>query len=371
VSPFPRPAYRALEPYRPDRRPVPVDLSDNTNLRGPNPAALEAIRSSKPEDLARYPSVYADALLDAVVDRFGVPREAVTTGCGSDDILDSLFRAVAEPGDRVTYLDPTFSMVPIFGHVNGAVPRPVAGIPLPRPADLLESDPALVYLCSPNNPSGEMLPEGWLAELRAAASARPDGGPVIVMDEAYADYGASDWLARAPGMPRFLVARTLSKAYGLAGVRVGFAVGDPEVIAELEKSRGPYKVTRVGERAAVAALADESGWVRSGVEEVLEARGRLVAELQKRGLSPRPSQANFVLVPVGDTAGVTSSLRAQGVAVRPFPGVTGVGDCIRVSVGRWDYMERFLEALDQVPGSDLCPAPGGPTPADPAGGGPS
>ncbi len=348
MTPFPRPAYRALKPYRPDRRPVAVDLSDNTNLRGPNPAALEAVRNSPAEDLARYPSVYADPLLDAVVRGFGVPREAVTTGCGSDDILDSLFRAVAEPGEGVAFLDPTFSMASIFARMNGAEPMAIPGIPLPDPEALLRGDPAVVYLCSPNNPTGAALPTDWVEQLLAASRTRRGGGPVVVLDEAYAEYASESWLDRAPEIPGLVVARTLSKAYGLAGIRAGFAVGDPRVIAELEKSRGPYKVSRVGERAAVAALDDPSGWVRATVEEVLESRSRVSEALAGLGYSALESQANFVLVPVRDAELTTAALRERGVAVRPFPGIPGLGDAVRVSVGRWDYMERFLEALENL-----------------------
>jgi histidinol-phosphate aminotransferase len=348
MTPFPRPAYRALKPYRPDRRPVAVDLSDNTNLRGPNPAALEAVRNSPAEDLARYPSVYADPFRDAIVRRFGVPREAVTTGCGSDDILDSLFRAVAEPGEGVAFLDPTFSMASIFARMNGAEPVAIPGIPLPDPEALLRGDPAIVYLCSPNNPTGQALPSGWVERLLAAGRARRGGGPVVVLDEAYAEYASESWLERAPETPGLVVARTLSKAYGLAGIRAGFAVGDPMVIAELEKSRGPYKVSRVGERAAVAALDDESGWVRATVDEVLEARTRVSEALVGLGYSPLESQANFVLVPVREAKLTTAALRERGVAVRPFTGIPGLGDAVRVSVGRWDYMERFLGALEQL-----------------------
>jgi histidinol-phosphate/aromatic aminotransferase/cobyric acid decarboxylase-like protein len=157
-------------------------------------------------------------------------------------------------------------------------------------------------------------------------------------------------LADAITSRRLLVVRTLSKAFGMAGLRVGFAVGPTDVILELEKSRGPYKVTRLSERAAVAALADEEGWVPNLVTEVRRERARLLEELCRRGLPPLPSQANFVLLPLVErsSSDVTAALRARGVAVRPFPNVPGIGDTIRISIGPAQEIDRFLRALDEV-----------------------
>lgn len=354
MSPFPRPEYGPLERYAPDRRPVGTDLSDNTSLRGPHPAAREALRDAGSDDLTRYPSVYADALRETVARLHGVRPEEVVTGCGSDDLLDSAFRAVAAPGERVAYLAPTFSMAEIFARMNALEPAPVErgplGDPLPPPTRLLEGDPALVYLCSPNNPTGEVLPAEWVEELLEAGGPR---GPVVLLDEAYADFADGSLLGRAPGTHRLLALRTLSKAYGLAGLRVGYAVGPEAVVGEVEKSRGPYKVSRPAEAAACAALEDQEGWVTVGVQEVRENRDRLVRELRDRGFRPPPSGANFLLVPVGepwDAARFTAALRERGVAVRPFPALPGVGEAVRVTVGPWPLMERFLEALDRVTG---------------------
>jgi histidinol-phosphate aminotransferase len=347
VTPFPREAYRPLTRYAPDRRPIPVDLSDNTSRWGAHPAALRAIREAEPEDLTRYPSVYADDLRAAVVRRFGVPESAVATGCGSDDLLDSIFRAAGEPGEGIAYLPPTFSMVEIFARMNGMSALPVPAQPTPDPEQLLEQRPALVYLCRPNNPTGEVLPRPWVERLLGAVGA---DGPIVLLDEAYADFGEDDFLAVAPDSARLVVVRTLSKAYGLAGLRAGFAVGPSDIIAEVEKSRGPYKVSRLAERAAVAALDDPEGWVPRVVEEVLVERARLREALEERDLSPLPSGANFLLLPLGKRRAVpiTAALRDHGVAVRPFPAMPGIGDGIRISVGPPHETDRFIEALDEV-----------------------
>jgi len=375
MTPFPRPVYAPLEPYAPDRRPVEVDLSDNTSRWGVHPGALEVVHSADPEDILRYPAVYADRLKTAIARRYGVPEEAVATGCGSDDLLDSAFRASGEAGDGVAYVPPTFSMVEIFARMNALEARPVLdedaapsaepGLgPLPSPEALVaaaagevDGVPAggsagggLVYICRPNNPTGELQPRAWVEAVIEEGEARGDRAPVILLDEAYADYAPDDFLEVAVRSRRVLVVRTLSKLYGLAGLRVGFAVGAPEVIREVEKSRGPYKVNRVAEAAAVAALEDREGWIPGIRAATLESRARLAFELAARGYTPLPSSANFILVPVDDAVFVTASLRQEGVAVRPFPGLPGLGDAIRVSVGPATELDRFLQALDRVYG---------------------
>ena len=361
MTPFPRDSYRPLQPYAPDRRPIAVDLSDNTNRWGTHPDALSVVRNADPEELLRYPPVYADRLKGQISQRFDVPREAISTGCGSDDLLDSAFRAVCEPGEGVAYLPPTFSMIEIFAHMNAVRVLPVErGRPgpeapfgaLPDPERLLENEPALIYVCRPNNPTGEVHPDAWIEALLERVE---PGGPVVLLDEAYADFmdrtgagGETGLLRRAAASRRVVVLRTLSKAYGLAGLRVGFAVGAPEVIAEIEKSRGPYKVNRLAEAAAVAALADEPGWVPEICREVVAQRSRLVRELTRLGLPPVPSGANFLLIPLSSAEDLTAALRDRDVAVRPFPGLPGLGDAVRVTVGPRREMDLFLDALQQV-----------------------
>lgn len=350
MSPFPREAYRPLVPYAPDRRPIEVDLSDNTNRWGTHPAAMEQIRRAPVDALTRYPSVYADALRNAVATRFNVPIESVATGCGSDDLLDSTFRAAGEPGERVAFATPTFSMVETFARMNGMEPVALPWLPgaPPEPEALLESGPALVYVCRPNNPTGEVVPRRWVERLLEAGG---NDGPVVLLDEAYADFHGEDFLAIAPGTSRLLVVRTLSKSYGLAGLRVAFAVGAPEVIRQVEISRGPYKVNHLAERAAVAALEDREGWVPRIIEEVRRNREWLERQVAERGYRPLPSGANFILLPVADAGATVAALRERGVAVRPFPTLPGLGDGIRVSIGPMNELERFLQALDdlQVP----------------------
>jgi histidinol-phosphate aminotransferase len=347
VSPLPRPDYASIGRYDPGRAPVPVDLSDNTNLWGPHPAALARVRAATPDDLRCYPELYADTLRRAVSERFDVPTECVTTGDGSDDVIDSAFRAAYGAGQSVTYPAPTFSMIADFARMNGMEPRPVPwNEAAADPRTLLEGDPAVVYLCRPNNPTGAQLPASWVERLIADAGA---DGPLILVDEAYADFAGESLIDQAPKRPKLLVTRTCSKAYGLAGIRCSFAVADPGVVLEVDKSRGPYKVSRLATELAALAVRDEDGWVARTTSECLANRERLREEIEARGLAQLPSAANFILfaAPSGSASEDALALRAADVQVRPFTGAPGLGDSLRVTVGPSPLVERFLEALDQ------------------------
>lgn len=347
MSPFPRDDYRPLARYHFDRTPVALDLSDNTNRWGAPPAALEILRAADHDALARYPDLYADDLRAAAAARLGVPEACIATGCGSDDVLDSTYRASGGGRDLVAVATPTFSMALPLARMNGMTARSVPWADaLDDPGRLLEGDPALVYVCRPNNPTGEVAPTAWVDELLTRAG---EDGPLVLLDEAYVDFGGDTFARRAAEHPRLLVSRTMSKAFGLAGLRVGYAVAAPATALEVEKSRGPYKVSRVASAAAAAALADADGWVARTVGECVESRGRAHWELADRGLDPIPSQANFILfrAPTGDARADALGIRTLGVAARAFPGDMPDGaDALRVTIAPWPEMERFLQALD-------------------------
>lgn len=359
---FPRPDWAHLSPYRSGRVPTQLDLSDNTNLWGPHPAANRALRDVVETGLTRYPHTYADRVKEAVSERFGVPADCVTTGCGSDDVLDSAFRAAAGPDARMTYLTPTFSMAPTLAAINGLEAQPVVWDPWasapPSVDEVLGRLTDLIYLCRPNNPTGVSLSRAWVTDLLERVGA---DGPLVLLDEAYADFAPDAMLAGAPDHPRLLVLRTMSKAYGLAGLRVGFAVGAPDTIMEIEKSRGPYKVSAPAEAAAAAALADTSGWTENVIQESHAMREALTRSLRDRGFDVLDSDANFVLLRVEPRTGrsVVHALRDMGVSARPFD-VPDLFHAVRVTVAPWELLERFLMAFDQVCTSLDIPAGGRP-----------
>ncbi len=345
TGPVARPGIRSFDLYDPKRGGVELDVSDNTNLRGAGPAALIALAAPEPREVAGYPTPYASRLKEAAASYYGVAPQNVTTGCGSDDLIDSAIRAFCETGDAVAYQEPTFPMVPVFARMNGA--RPVAVPPGP---DLGLNDDALVaagarvtYLCRPENPTGILYDADAVRRVMAEAPG------LVIVDEAYADFAGETMIPDAVASDRAVVTRTLSKAFGLAGLRVGIAVGSPPLIEAIEKSRGPYKVGGVAQRVAVATLDGDRDRVAEIVEEVRSERARVAARLASMGLRTWPSAANFLLVGLDDDATrVAARLKDRGIGVRAFADLPGAGPAIRFTIGPAEANDRVLAALREV-----------------------
>lgn len=340
----PRASYDEITLYAPERAPCRTDLSDNTNLWGMPPAAERALLETPTAAVTRYPSLYAAELKHALADYIGSSAEAIVTGCGSDDVLDSAIRAFAEPGERLAFIDPGFAMIPIFARMNGLEPVAVPLLPhLDVDADaMLATGARIIYLCSPNNPTGTAASAAAIQRIIERAPG------IVILDEAYAEFGESSWAGSAPSRENLLVVRTMSKAFGMAGLRVGYALGAAPLVTAVEKSRGPYKVSAIAERCAIAALRDDGAWVRERIADARENRARLADALRALGLEPIPSAANFLLVPMPGAANVAQALRARGVAVRPFESLTGIGEAVRISVGPWSMLEELIGALEEV-----------------------
>lgn len=350
-----RESYAGITLYAPDRRPCAIDLSDNTNLWGAPPSAQRVVHESVSPSLTRYPQLYAGTLKQALATYLGVTPDRIVTGCGSDDVLDSAIRAFAEPGDRIAIPDPSFAMLPIFARMNSLEP---VLVPLTTTYDVdvdatLATNAKVVYLCSPNNPTGTAL-------ARESIQAIVDGARgLVIIDEAYAEFAGANVLDFAARSDRVLIARTMSKAFGLAGLRIGYATGAPSLVQEVEKSRGPYKVSGLAERAAVATLTDDMDWVRTNVNAAIANRARFDSALASLGLNALPSSANFVLVPIAGAARIGAALRERGIAVRPFEGLTAQpgtalaatsGDALRITIGPWEMLETALRQLGELIG---------------------
>ncbi len=332
-----RPTLAPIERYLPTRPPCELDLTDNTNLFGVPPSVQQLLASPPPAAVTRYPAPYADALRGALASFTGVALENLVTGCGSDDVLDATFRAFGEPGDVVAFCPPTFSIVSSFARANALIPTAVS---LDVDA-LARSGARVIYLCSPNNPTGAVLPDGFVESLLSKTNA------VVVLDEAYVEYASRESMVkRAPSLERLVVVRTLSKAFGLAGLRIGYAVGSAALIAQIEKTRGPYKVGGLSEAAGVAVLTKDREWVQRGVDVVKSSRAAFIEALRAKGFTSLPTEANFVLVPLEQSATeVASRMRERGVSVRAFSALKGVGDAVRISIGTDAMMKTCLEAL--------------------------
>lgn len=340
----PRPVLGTVPLYAPDPTPVELDLSDNVNLWGVPPAAARALA----DPVAARPSVYPASdpreLRAALALYAGVSAAQVITGCGSDDVIDGALRAFAAPGEKVAYSAPSFSMLVTFARVNGLEPAPV---PFGKDGDvdpdaLLSERAAITYVCSPNNPTGSGVSPAALERIVSKAEG------LVLVDEAYGEFSGRSAVPLLARFPQLVVTRTLSKAFGLAGLRVGYGLAAPEVVQVLEKVRGPYKVNVLGERAALAALGEDLPWVRRHVGEAVAIRDRLRVALEALGLRALPSSANFLCVPVPDAPALGRGLLERGIKVRVLRALPGIGDAIRVGVGPWDAMERLLAALREV-----------------------
>jgi histidinol-phosphate aminotransferase len=349
-----REGYRGIALYSAVGGQCDADLSDNTNLWGAPPSALRALATVGVTELARYPGAYEPALTKALANYVGVSPDMIACGCGSDDVLDSAIRAFAEPGEMLCLPDPSFSMIPVFARTNGL--RPVA-IPLTRWLDadvdaMIETGAQIIYLCSPNNPTGGAFSRRVVEQIVDRAPG------LVIIDQAYVEFGGDDFTDLASSGRPVLLTRTMSKAFGLAGLRVGYGIGSPELVAEVLKARGPYKVSSLAERASIAALDNDLAWVREHVEEAIANRSRFRSELATRGIGSLESSANFVLIPVNDCAAASRKLESAGICARPLRNLAGIGDAMRVAIGPWDLMQRCLDTLVGEEATVLAPTSG-------------
>ena len=344
-----RPAFAGIASYRPDDSGASIDLSDNTNRWGSPPAAIRELQQTN-ASLARYPNCYSAPLRALLADYIGVDAANIIVGAGSDDVLDAAIRAFGDHGELLSFARPSFQMVPVFARMNGLR---VASTSFAANGDidvdaLLVDDPSIAYVCSPNNPTGLPIPRTTLERIVERARG------IVLVDEAYAEFAGTSVIDLVARSPRLVVVRTLSKAWGLAGLRVGYGIAQPLLVSEIEKSRGPFTVSAPSERCAAAAVAEDRAWMRARAAAAVESRDRLLDALRARDYAPLDSAANFVLLPLLAARAAGAALRARGIAVRVFesldmpnPTILGAGgSALRISVGPWPEMHALLEGLD-------------------------
>ncbi len=335
-----------------------VELGSNENPYGPSEAARQAIVDQL-HALHRYPDPLGADLKRALASRHGVDTTQILLGNGSHELLMQLAQVFAGAGDEVVFSRYGFAVFALATQAAGAtlrivdaLPREHATMPLGHDldaiADAIMPCTKLVYLANPNNPTGT-----WFGrEAFAAFLARVPDDVIVVMDEAYAemadvDADAATALPFLADHPNLLLTRTFSKAYGLAGLRVGYLIGAPGLVAVMERLRESFNVNGPALAACEAALGD-TAHLQLSCERNAEQRVALTDALTRRGLRVYPSQTNFVLVEFGTrTAQVESDLVARGVILRPMGGY-GLGDCLRITVGNADENQRLLSALDEV-----------------------
>jgi histidinol-phosphate aminotransferase len=352
-----RPEIAQLRPYQPGkpaselRRELGLErivkLASNEGPLGPFPAALEALADAA-ATLNRYPELGRE-LAERLADRHGLGPERVAPGNGADAVIGHLSLAYLRPGDEVVMGWPSFVSYHLSAVKMGAQPVHVAlrdgACDLEAMAARIGPATRMVYVCSPNNPTGGIVSGQSLARF---LDGMPEG-MLVVIDAAYHEYvddpRHADAISEYAHRPNVVVLRTFSKIYGLAGLRIGYAVAAAEVVEQLAKVRGPFDVSQAAAAAAIASLGDAGELARRRDQNRAE-RERLVAGIRSLGLDPLPAAANFVCVEVGDGDALAGRLEREGVIVRPLAAF-GAAGCIRVTVGLNDENDLFLSALER------------------------
>jgi histidinol-phosphate aminotransferase len=335
----PATAYR-----RPPSAPGWLRLDSNEGVL-PSRALLGDLANADPELLRRYPDV--SALEVALANRVGVAPERLVVTAGADEAIDRACRAFIEPGRRIVLPEPSFDMFDCCATLAGGelvrVPWWDDAFPSDACVGRLDALTAVVAIVSPNNPTGSVA---TLRDVRRLAAAAP--GALVILDHVYVEYADEDLTRGVLDLPNVLVLRTLSKAWGLAGCRVGYAIGSPYVIAVLRAAGGPYTVAAPSVALALSQLERGVEPLRAHVARVREERRLLSARLAAAGLAPRASQANFVLVECGPRAGpIRAGLAARGVLVRDFPDRRGLETALRITLpGNAGDFERLSGALE-------------------------
>jgi histidinol-phosphate aminotransferase len=333
--------------YAPGEQPGPgervVKLNTNENPFPPSPRVLEAIRRITPDALRRYPSSMADEFRAVAGRVHGVRPESILAGNGSDDILQIALRSYCGPGDVLACPDPTYSLYPVLAELADVRLVPVPWEPGWRlPVEgLLGARARAVFFANPNSPSGTSVAIADIEALSVGTDA------LVLVDEAYADFADDNCLSLLGRRANVLITRTLSKGYGLAGLRFGYAIGDPAVIAQMAKVKDSYNCDALGIAAACAALEDAE-YARANWRAIRAERERLSVELERRRFAVVPSQANFLLVTTPDAAHagwLYAALKVRGVLVRFFD-KPALENTLRISVGTPEENDILLAALD-------------------------
>ncbi len=344
-----RPEIAALPAYKQGKQAgaEAFKLSSNENPFPPLPSVVAAVQTAVAVN--RYPDASSPRLRARLAERFGVGDDAVHIAAGSVSILFQLAQATSGPGDEILFSWRSFEAYPSLATVAGAtavtVPNDVdGGHDLEAMADAVTDRTRMVIVCSPNNPTGPVVTAAGFD----AFLARVPADVLVVLDEAYAEFvtdpdAVSGPAVLAAGHPNVVVLRTFSKAYGLAGLRVGYAVGDPRILAAARSTGIPLSVTAAAEEAALASL-DAEDELLDRVRTLAGHRDDLAARLRETGWDVPEAQGNFVWLPAGERAlEVAAAFEEAGLIVRPF-----AGDGVRISIGEHEALDTIVRVAASV-----------------------
>ncbi|MFW3898144.1 histidinol-phosphate transaminase [Pseudomonas bharatica] len=348
MSKFWSPFVKNLVPYVPGEQPKLtklVKLNTNENPYGPSPKALEAMRGELGENLRLYPDPNSDLLKQAVARYYGVQPNQVFLGNGSDEVLAHIFHGLFQHDAPLLFPDISYSFYPVYCGLYGIKSAPVAldAQFQIRVEDYSQPNAGIIFP-NPNAPTGCLLALDAIEQLL-----KLNTESVVVVDEAYIDFGGQTAISLVDRYPNLLVTQTLSKSRSLAGLRVGLAVGHPDLIEALERiknSFNSYPLDRIAIVGATAAFEDR-GYFEETCNKVIASREKLVAELTARGFEVLPSAANFIFArhPQKDAAGIAAALREQGVIVRHFK-LPRIDQFLRISIGTEEQNQALLDALE-------------------------
>lgn len=341
-----RPAVEAMTGYTPGEQPKPgkplIKLNTNENPYPPSPQAVEVLRNFDSELLRRYPDYSAKEFCQAVNEVWGVQADWIVLGNGADELLNLLIRACAEGTDRkVVYPTPTYLLYRTLAAI-----QPAQVIEVPYPDDfqlpieaIVRAQGALTLIASPNSPSAHIVP---LEDLRSLAGQLSG---ILVVDEAYVDFGTSSALPLLEEFENVILLRTLSKGYGLAGLRLGFGLAHPQLLSGLLKVKDSYNVDIVAMLVGAAAIRDQA-YKNNCAEKIKASRAQLITDLRKLGFVVPDSQTNFVLArpPAGDAEQLSLALKERGILVRYYK-EPRLDDKLRITVGTPEQNQVLLQEL--------------------------
>ncbi|QNK58242.1 histidinol-phosphate transaminase [Paenibacillus sp. PAMC21692] len=350
MSKFWSPLAASLVPYVPGEQPKDktyVKLNTNENPYPPSPAALKAMEDAVNDDLRLYPDPTCDELVQAASNYYGLSPEQTFVGNGSDEVLAFAFAAFFDPAKPLLFPDITYSFYKVYAKLYGLSPKL---IPLDEefniPMEQFQGEHGGIIMPNPNAPTAQLIP---LSEIRSLLERNPDN--VVIIDEAYIDFGGQSAVTLVPQFPNLLVVQTLSKSRSLAGLRVGFAFGSEELIDGLNRiknSFNSYTMDRVALRGAVASLADEA-YFRETTDKVVATRDRVAQQVKELGFRSTDSKANFLFIkhPAIPASKLFAELRERGVLVRYFNSPR-IDNYLRVSIGTDEEMNTFVGALREI-----------------------
>ncbi len=351
MNPFWSPIVAALRPYVPGEQPRLegiVKLNTNENPYGPSPRALEAIRRATTEELRLYPDPASSLVKAAVARQHGLDEAEVFVGNGSDEVLAHAFQALLHHDRPLLFPDVTYSFYPVYAQLYGVAHQtvPLAEDFSIRVEDYLGRAAGAIVIANPNAPTGMLLELAAVERLVAGCASIP-----VVIDEAYVDFGGATAAGLIRRYPNLLVVQTLSKSRSLAGLRVGFAMGDPgliEALVRVKDSFNSYPVDRLATVGAAAALDDREHF-DACCQRVVATRAWLDARLGALGFQVLPSAANFLFArhPGRDAAALAAALRERSIVVRHFR-APRIDQFLRITVGTDEQCQRLVVALEQI-----------------------